>query len=125
VERGSRESGPLRTVFRRLGEGRVVGIFPEGMISTTNDLLDFQTGAALIAIRAGVPVYPAYLDGTQRNKEMVPAFLQRSESVISFGPEVLFSRADTSKPIVDAATEKIKSAVQSLRFDVDAYRKIR
>jgi 1-acyl-sn-glycerol-3-phosphate acyltransferase len=106
-----------------LHEGRIIGIFPEGKISTTNDLLDFQTGVALIAIRAKVPVYPAYLDGTQRNKEMVQAFLQRSSSVITFGPEVVFDRSDTSKETIDAATAKIKSAVNLLKLEVDDYRK--
>jgi 1-acyl-sn-glycerol-3-phosphate acyltransferase len=125
VDRGTRETGPLRTALRQLKEGRIIGIFPEGKISTTGDLLDFQTGVALMAIKANVPVYPAYLDGTQRNKEMVPAFLQRSSSVISFGPEVVFDRKDTAKEAIDAATAKIKSDMQLLRIDVDAYRKKR
>jgi 1-acyl-sn-glycerol-3-phosphate acyltransferase len=123
VDRGTRETGPMRTAFRRLHEGRIVGIFPEGRISTTNELLDFQTGVALMAIRAKVPVYPAYLDGTQRNKDMVQAFLQRSSSVITFGPEVVFDRTDTSKETIDAATAKIQSAVKLLKLEVDACRK--
>jgi 1-acyl-sn-glycerol-3-phosphate acyltransferase len=125
VERGGRETGPLRTALRRLHEGRIIGIFPEGKISTTNELLDFQTGVALMAIRAKVPVYPAYLDGTQRNKEMVQAFLQRSRSVITFGPAVIFDRSDTSKESIDAATAKIKEATNLLKIEVDAYRKMR
>jgi 1-acyl-sn-glycerol-3-phosphate acyltransferase len=125
VDRGTRETGPMRTAFRRLHEGRIVGIFPEGKISTINDLLEFQTGVALMAIRAKVPVYPAYLDGTQRNKSMVQAFIQRSSSVITFGPEVIFDRSDTSKETIDAATAKIRQAVNLLRLEVDAYRKMR
>jgi 1-acyl-sn-glycerol-3-phosphate acyltransferase len=125
VDRGTRETGPMRTAFRRLHEGRVIGIFPEGKISTTNELLEFQTGVAMMAIRAKVPVYPAYLDGTQRNKDMVEAFLQRSRSIITFGPEVIFDRRDTSKESIDAATAKIKEAVKLLKNDVDAYRQMR
>jgi 1-acyl-sn-glycerol-3-phosphate acyltransferase len=125
VDRGSRETGPLRTALRQLKEGRIIGIFPEGKIPDTADgnMLDFQPGVALMAIKANVPVYPAYLDGTQRNKQMVRAMLQRSSSVISFGPEVIFDRKDTSKESIDAATAKINSAVQLLRIDVDAHRK--
>ena len=121
VDRGSRETGPMRTVFRQLAAGRIIGIFPEGKISTTGDLLDFQTGVALIAIRANVAVYPAYLEGTQRNKEMHEAFLQRSRSVISFGPALEFGSGDTSKESVDSATETIKSAVIRQRIAVDAF----
>jgi len=54
---------------------------------------------------------------------MTQAFLQRSKSVLAFGPEVMIPRADTSKETVDTATAKIKSAVQSLRLEVDAYRR--
>lgn len=125
VDRGSRETGPLRTAIRRLGDGRVIGIFPEGRISTTGDLLEFQTGVALMAIRAKVPVYPAYLDGSQRNKTMGQAFTQRSTSVLNFGPAVDFDRSDTSKENLEIATEKIRAAVQLLRKDVDALRKFK
>ena len=125
VDRGSRETGPLRTALRRLKEGRIIGIFPEGKISTINDLLEFQTGAALMAIRAKVPVIPVYLDGTQRNKEMVPALIHRSNSVLAFGPEVNFDRNDTSESSLKAATKKIREALCLLRFDVDASRRLR
>jgi 1-acyl-sn-glycerol-3-phosphate acyltransferase len=124
VDRGSRETGPLRQVFRQLEQGRIIGIFPEGKISNTGDLLAFQTGAAMIAIRAKVPVYPAYLDGTQRNKEMGPAFLQRSHSTVAFGPVVEFDRSNTKKETVEAATVAIQSAVAHLRQTVDAHRKV-
>ena len=42
VDRGTRETGPLRTAFRRLHEGRILGIFPEGKISTTGELLEIS-----------------------------------------------------------------------------------
>jgi 1-acyl-sn-glycerol-3-phosphate acyltransferase len=125
VDRGSRETGALRTALRRLKEGRIIGMFPEGTISTTNKLLDFQTGVALMAIRTQAPVYPAYLDGTQRNKGMAQAFLERSDSFVKFGPQVKFDRSDSSKGTLDQATQKIKSAVDLLRIDVDARRKMR
>ena len=125
VDRGTRETGPLRTALRRLHEGRIIGIFPEGKISSTKDMLDFQTGVALMAIRAKVPVYPAYLDGTQRGKEMVPALLSRSRSAIAFGPEVIFNRKDTSKENIDAATASLKFAMENIKLEVDAYRKVK
>jgi 1-acyl-sn-glycerol-3-phosphate acyltransferase len=129
VDRGSKDSGPLRQVFRQLEQGRVIGIFPEGRISTTNQLLDFQTGVGMIALKSKVPVYPVYLDGTQRNKEMGPAFLQRSSSVIAFGPPLTFDRPgtarDTSKERIDAVTQSIKSAVFALQGRVDSYSKVR
>ncbi|HZK82792.1 MAG TPA: lysophospholipid acyltransferase family protein, partial [Humisphaera sp.] len=70
VERNGRDMGATRSALRALERGQVLGVFPEGKIETTRELLPFQTGIALLAIKANVPVYPAYLDGTQRGKEM-------------------------------------------------------
>jgi 1-acyl-sn-glycerol-3-phosphate acyltransferase len=121
VERGSRETGPLRVALRRLKEGRMVGIFPEGRISTTGNLLSFQTGVALMAARANVPIYPAYLNGSQRNKSMVRAFFERSESVISFGEPLFLEKKETAKESLDHQTARIRLAVGKLRIGVDAY----
>ncbi len=86
VERSGRDTAPLRAAIRALEAGRVLGIFPEGRIAPTKDFLPFQTGVALMAIKTGVPVYPVYLDGTQRNKGMMEACLQSQNASVIFGP---------------------------------------
>jgi len=125
VDRGSRETTPMRTALKRLGEGCVVGIFPEGGITTTGDLMELQTGVAMMAIRARVPVFPAYQEGTQRNLGMRQAFLRRNLSVINFGPEVEFDRSNTHRATLDAATLAIRNGILSLRPQVDEFRKVR
>src|SRR5204862_6211435 len=97
VSRGGRDLSATRAALRALENGRVVGIFPEGRTEPSLDLLPFQTGVALLAIKANVPVYPAYLDGTQRNQEMVPAVLFRNRATLTFGPAVQFDRTSTTK----------------------------
>jgi 1-acyl-sn-glycerol-3-phosphate acyltransferase len=42
----------------------VIGIFPEGPFSQEGRLVRGQPGAALVALRAGVPVVPAAIEGT-------------------------------------------------------------
>lgn len=49
-----------------LSRGEVVGIFPEATISRAMTLKAFKSGAARIAARAGVPLIPVILWGTQR-----------------------------------------------------------
>jgi 1-acyl-sn-glycerol-3-phosphate acyltransferase len=115
VDRGGRDLAATRAGLRALEHGRILGIFPEGRIETTRELLPFQTGVALIAIRTGVPVYPAYLDGTQRGKEMVEAFFRPTRATLNFGPPVEFDRSSTSRQNLEIATEKIKSSVLSLQ----------
>ena len=115
VDRNGRDMASVRAGLRALREGRILGIFPEGRIETSDELLPFQTGVALMAIRTGVPVYPAFLDGTQRGKTMVKAFLRRNRVTVAFGPAIEFDRSDTSREGLEAATERIKAAVERLR----------
>lgn len=115
TQRSGRDLSAVRAAMRTLKEGGVLGIFPEGRIAPSKELLPFETGAALMAIRAGAPVYPAYMDGTQRSRSMLRAYLQRCHATIYFGPPVEFDRDDTSKETLEAATVKIQQAVESLR----------
>jgi len=56
--------GALRRALRVLEQGRVVGIFPEGPFSVRGRLERGLPGVALLALRAGVPVVPAGINGT-------------------------------------------------------------
>lgn len=114
VERSGRDTTPLRAAIRALENGRVLGVFPEGRIAPTRQLLPFQTGVALMAIRTGAPVYPVYIDGTQRGRDMVQACLLRNQAVVNFGPAVEFDRSSTHKVNLEAATAAIVAAITSL-----------
>lgn len=115
VDRGGRDLAATRAALRALESGRILGVFPEGRIETTRELLPFQTGVALMAIKAAAPVYPAYLDGTQRNKSMVNALLHRNRATLTFGPEVELDRSATSKEALAAATARMTEAVAALK----------
>lgn len=58
----------IRTALRRLEQGRVVGIFPEGGVAFGDTSAcrygPMKQGACFVAQRAGVPVVPAVIVGT-------------------------------------------------------------
>jgi len=120
VQRSGRDTAATRGALRALAHGRIVGIFPEGKIETSRDLLPFQTGVAMIAIKQKVPVYPAYLDGTQRGKEMVDAVVRPNQATLRFGPPVEFPRDSTTKEALEHATAQIRAAVQKLKDETEA-----
>jgi len=115
VDRSGRDMAATRRALRALAEGRILGVFPEGRIEPSRELLPFQTGVAMMAIKTGVPVYPAYMEGTQRGMEMIPAFVNPQEATLAFGPAVQFDRSGTSRANLEAATELIQEAVWQLR----------
>jgi 1-acyl-sn-glycerol-3-phosphate acyltransferase len=120
VDRGGRDLAATRSALRALEANRILGVFPEGKIETLNDLLPFQTGVALMAIKAGVPVYPAYIDGTQRGREMHQAFLYPNIATLAFGPAVEYPAASTSKEVLQDATNAFTAAVTRLKRLMEA-----
>src|SRR5438552_18531586 len=104
-----------RAAMRALDAGQVLGVFPEGRIETTREMLPFQTGVPLLAARAGVPIYPAYLDGDQRGREMLAAFVTPCRARILFGDPIVLDRSSSSKQALEASTADIQKTVEGLR----------
>ena len=69
VRRGSADRAAISTATDLLGEGHLVGIFPEGTRQrdgSDDSLGEANEGVAFIAMRAGVPVVPVGIAGTDR-----------------------------------------------------------
>lgn len=82
-------AGGARPALDRLKEHLAhhwsVVIFPEGTLSRTGNIGTFKKGAAILAIDAGVPIVPAYVDGLY---EVFPRFRRiprRHPASIRFG----------------------------------------
>ena len=119
VERTGRDLASTRAAMRALEAGRILGIFPEGKIAPAGEILPFQTGVALMAMKTGVPVYPAYLDGTARGKTMLPAMLFPNRLRLSFGPAIQFDRSSTGREGLEIATNAMYQAVLELKRKSD------
>jgi 1-acyl-sn-glycerol-3-phosphate acyltransferase len=78
VNRGGIDTRATKIAIRYAKEGGLVGMFPEGRINTTDGvLLPGRPGAALIALRAQVPIVPMYVEGAPYDGESVfsPLFM--------------------------------------------------
>lgn len=63
VKRGSADITAIKTALRRLKEGKVFGIFPEGTRSKDGEMLNFTHGMAAIAQRSGAVTVPVAISG--------------------------------------------------------------
>jgi 1-acyl-sn-glycerol-3-phosphate acyltransferase len=93
-----------------LAHGWSVVIFPEGTLSRTGNIGTFKKGAAILAMDAGVPIVPAYIDGLY---EVFPRFRRiprRHDASIRFGDPM------TAEPDedYDAFIARVEQAVRSL-----------
>jgi 1-acyl-sn-glycerol-3-phosphate acyltransferase len=114
LERGRRDMSAMRRAMRAVADGHVLGVFPEGRIETRRELLPFQTGVASMAIKTGVPVFPAHIEGTQRGKPMLSAYLKPQWSTVAFGPKIDLSRCGDGREDVEVATNVLENAVWKL-----------
>ena len=63
VNRGGADVGAIRHTIRMLEDGKTVGMFPQGHRNNGVDprTTKIHAGAAMIALRAGVPILPVFI----------------------------------------------------------------
>ena len=89
VDRDGQDMAPTREAIRRLKNGRVVALFPEGGINLGTDLREPNPGVAFLALKAKVPVYPIYIhDAPQDGDSMVGPFLKRCRVRVTYGEPI-------------------------------------
>ncbi len=66
VKRENADYTAIKRAYRLLKEGQVLGLFPEGSRSKSGRLQKAYNGAALIAVRSGVPIIPVAVVGPYR-----------------------------------------------------------
>jgi 1-acyl-sn-glycerol-3-phosphate acyltransferase len=66
----------IRESLRRLNQGKIVGIFPEGGVATGSASVmrggPIKLGACLVARRAKLPIYPIIVIGTEKLNRVEP-----------------------------------------------------
>lgn len=65
VRRNGTDPASVRHSLQLLKGGHVIGIFPEGTRSHSGEIMDPHLGAAMLALKVGVPVVPVAVSGTR------------------------------------------------------------
>jgi 1-acyl-sn-glycerol-3-phosphate acyltransferase len=100
----SNGSASFVAALRSLKDGEIIGIFPEGTISTSFEIKGLKSGAVRLAIGAGVPVIPTIVWGGQRiyTKGVKPNFKRNKTPIsVSFGEPIFYSR-ETDVEVAEA-----------------------
>ncbi len=84
VHRGQLDREALRQADKVLAEGLALVMFPEGRRSRNTQLQPAFPGAALVALRSGVPILPVGITGTGRIKGFA-WLLHRPRLIVNFG----------------------------------------
>lgn len=85
LDRENADFGAVRAAVAALKQGRALGIAPEGTRSSTAQLQAGKQGITLVAIKAGVPIVPVGIAGSE-NVFVRALTLQFPKITVRFGP---------------------------------------
>ncbi len=89
VNRGGVDTAATKAAIRLCEEGEMVGMFPEGRLNTSEEfLLPGRPGAALVALKARVPVLPCYLRGSPYDGTVGSPFRMRARAELVIGEPI-------------------------------------
>ncbi|MBM4002227.1 MAG: 1-acyl-sn-glycerol-3-phosphate acyltransferase [Planctomycetes bacterium] len=87
TNRGGIDTAATKTAIRYAAQGDVVGMFPEGRINITRELmLPGRPGAILVALKAKVPILPCYVEGAPYGGTAGSPLLMPARVRVRFGP---------------------------------------
>jgi 1-acyl-sn-glycerol-3-phosphate acyltransferase len=123
VNRNGNDTVATRAALRALKEGRVLPIFPEGRILMTSgkEIGEGHPGVAFIAMKAKVPIIPAYISGTPRSNQFIKSFFTPSDARVVYGDPIDLAEFlkpeghEGEKAARLAATETLMAAIKTLR----------
>ncbi|MFN0018731.1 MAG: lysophospholipid acyltransferase family protein [Pirellulaceae bacterium] len=89
ANRGGIDTASTKLAIRLASQGELVGMLPEGRINRTEEfLLPARPGAALVALKAGVPIVPCYIEGSPYGGTVISPFLMTAQTRIYFGQPI-------------------------------------
>ena len=120
---GRRSEAALITGLKILGEGKCLGIYPEGTRSPDGRLYKGRTGIARLAIESGAAIIPVAMFNTEKIQPtgtVVPKVM-RVEMI--FGEPMYFEGDSTDLLYLRVVTDKIMATIQALSGQdyVDTY----
>ncbi len=113
IDQGRGDRVALGQALAVLGEGGVIGIFPEGGRGR-GDFASAGKGVAWLALQSGAVVVPTACLGTRRTGDLANSWPRlRSRLVVDFGPPVALDLPDglPGRARLDLATEQIRAAL--------------
>jgi 1-acyl-sn-glycerol-3-phosphate acyltransferase len=111
-------TGAVRAALARLAEGDPVVVFPEGTRRHGRAVVDLQEGAAFLAVKAGVPVLPVGIAGSEDILPSGKVMIRPHRVAVVVGDPITpapgTSSGPTRKREVEAINEQLATALQRL-----------
>jgi len=115
VRRGAADLEAFRLAENVLREGRLLGIYPEGTRSRDGKIGTFREGAALLALRSGVPVIPVAVSGTEQLWPRGALLPRRAKAIrMVIGEPHRYTYEEGERPALSLVAEQMRASVAAL-----------
>ena len=118
VHRGTADRESLRTCMRVIENGEPLVMFPEGTRRSGDTVEDLFDGTAYVAARAGVPLVPVGIGGSDAAMPVGAKFVRPHKIVLVVGEPIVPPTGDGSgrvpRRVVRQLTEQLQREVQRL-----------
>jgi 1-acyl-sn-glycerol-3-phosphate acyltransferase len=124
TNRGGVDIRSTKMAVRLAQAGDLVGLFPEGRINESSRfLLPGRPGAALIALKAQVPVVPCYIQGSPYDGTIFGFFFIAAKTTLVVGQPIdlsdYYHREGGEREILDALTKRFLKEIATLAGRAD------
>jgi len=111
IKRGQSDRNALRTAINLLKENKIIGVFPEGTRSKTENLLPFKPGINMVAYKAQCPILPM---AVVNSRKVLLGWFYAVE--VRIGKPIAFASMDQrpSSEVLEDLSEQIRQAVSDL-----------
>ena len=110
--RTGQDLAATRDAIRRLEEGLLVGIFPQGRIERPDQDNRPRSGITLLAVHSRAPVIPVHISGTRHSESTAWSYLRRHKARVRYGRPVDLSEF-YGRPIDRQTRERIAELIWS------------
>lgn len=108
IHRGQSDLAAVRASLKAVADGEALAIFPQGTRSRDNTPTPMLNGVSMIAMRAGAPIVPVYIDGPYRLFRRVDVRVGKPIDISDLGRKF---DADTLSEV----TRRIETAIWSMK----------
>ena len=111
-------AGAFDVAVQALRDGEVVGVFPEATISSSYELKAFKSGAARMALEAGVPILPVVIWGSQRVwTKRQPKRLGRTRTPISVDIGTPIEATGSALELTNLVKDRMQTQLERVRAE--------
>lgn len=118
VNRGGIDTAATKLAIRMAQQGGLIGLFPEGRVNVTDELLlPGRPGAALIALKARVRVIPCFVQGPPYDGTALGSFFMAAKTRVIVGEPIDLSDyygRESDKTILPELTKRFLAEIAKL-----------